>query len=295
MQQAKWRIVVVDDQDAVRESICELVVQSGHLLCGSAATGEEGVDLVARERPDLVLMDIQMPGCGGIVAARRIRDLPYPAPVVFLTALDDVQIAQDAAESGSFGYLVKPFYARQLGPVMQTAIERFREWQEARRQPDQRAVVHQALDAFADRQRVAGLSDALSELLETVGEQLQAGGAAVCLLLDGREDASPVGVWGERLPESAARWVSAMASVGQPAQSAAGALAPGSPAILAAPLGAAVGVRGLLVAHAEAPRVFNGNDAGMLALFASGLDQALANVRAQQPMAWRRWLQPGRA
>ncbi|MGO9956912.1 MAG: response regulator transcription factor [Solirubrobacteraceae bacterium] len=83
------RVLAVDDHEAFREALRDLVAaMPGFVLAGQACTGEEGVLAVARLSPQLVLMDIGMPGIGGIEAARLVLDR-YPEVMVVLISIDD--------------------------------------------------------------------------------------------------------------------------------------------------------------------------------------------------------------
>ena len=109
------RVLVVDDQAPFRLA-ARLVVQhtDGFEIVGEAATGEESVDLAASLSPDLVLMDINLPGINGIEATRRIRD-QAPAPVVFLCSTYQLSdLPPDAVTSGARAYVNK----EELGPAV---------------------------------------------------------------------------------------------------------------------------------------------------------------------------------
>ncbi|MFD8544351.1 response regulator [Streptomyces sp. NPDC059649] len=102
------RIVVADDQTVVREGIVMLLgLLPGMEVVGSAADGEEAVQLVARHAPDVVLMDLRMPRCDGVEATRRIRaDHPGTQVVVLTTYADDDSLFP-ALQAGARGYLTK--------------------------------------------------------------------------------------------------------------------------------------------------------------------------------------------
>lgn len=109
------RVLVVDDQAPFRLA-ARLVVQhtEGFELVGEAGTGEESVDLAERLSPDLVLMDINLPGINGIEATRRIRERE-PATVVFLCSTYQLSdLPPDAATSGARAYVNK----EELGPAV---------------------------------------------------------------------------------------------------------------------------------------------------------------------------------
>ncbi|KJY29198.1 response regulator transcription factor [Streptomyces sp. NRRL S-495] len=105
---AVTRVLVVDDQTVVREGIVMLLgLLPGIEVVGAAADGEEAVALVARHRPDVVLMDLRMPRCDGVEATRRIR-AGYPGTeVVVLTTYADDESLFPALRAGARGYLTK--------------------------------------------------------------------------------------------------------------------------------------------------------------------------------------------
>lgn len=102
------RVVVADDQTAVREGLVTLLSTMAEIeVVGSASDGEEALTLVARLTPDVVLMDLRMPGLDGIEATRRIR-VSHPATqVVILTTYADDESILDALHAGAIGYLTK--------------------------------------------------------------------------------------------------------------------------------------------------------------------------------------------
>jgi two-component system cell cycle response regulator DivK len=109
------RILVVEDQEDNRRILRDLLTSAGYELI-EAVTGEEGVSLAERERPDLILMDVQLPGIDGHEATRQIKANPalrsIPILVVTSYALsgDDVK----AREAGADDYVTKPFSPRAL-------------------------------------------------------------------------------------------------------------------------------------------------------------------------------------
>jgi two-component system, cell cycle response regulator DivK len=109
------RILVVEDQEDNRRIIRDLLMSAGYELI-EAADGEAGVRLAETERPDLILMDIQLPVLDGHEATRRIKSNPELSaiPIIVVTSYalsgDDVK----AMEAGSDAYVAKPFSPRQL-------------------------------------------------------------------------------------------------------------------------------------------------------------------------------------
>ena len=102
------RLLIVDDHPVVRTGLRHLFeTEAGFEVAGEASDGAAALEAVVRERPDIVLMDLQMPVMDGVEAIRHIRALPQPPPVLVLTTYDsDAQILA-AIEAGAAGYLLK--------------------------------------------------------------------------------------------------------------------------------------------------------------------------------------------
>jgi DNA-binding NarL/FixJ family response regulator len=109
------RIVVVDDQDVVRAAFeVLLATQPDFAVVGSAADGEQAVRICRDLRPDVVLMDIRMPGIDGIEATRRLLTDPEPPRVLILTTFDLDEHVYDALDAGASGFLLKDATAERL-------------------------------------------------------------------------------------------------------------------------------------------------------------------------------------
>ena len=103
------RVVIADDHAIVREGLRTLLSDQPEIIfVGEAGDGEQAVALVARETPDVALMDIAMPGLDGIAAAARIAKADLPTKVILLTSAigDDLRL-QEALDAGVMGYLLK--------------------------------------------------------------------------------------------------------------------------------------------------------------------------------------------
>ncbi|MEU1587125.1 response regulator transcription factor [Micromonospora sp. NPDC005710] len=102
------RVVLVDDQPLIRSALRILIADSGDLTTvGEAGTGDEAVSVVSRTRPDVVVMDIRMPGMDGIEATRRVMAAPDAPRVLILTTFDDDEYVYAALRAGASGFLVK--------------------------------------------------------------------------------------------------------------------------------------------------------------------------------------------
>jgi CheY-like chemotaxis protein len=105
-QVADVRVLVVDDQEPFRRAIAAVVAETdGFVVVASTASGEESLAAVMRLRPDLVLMDVNLPGIDGIEAARRMTVDPDPPVVVLLSTYDEDEF--DISRSGAASYVAK--------------------------------------------------------------------------------------------------------------------------------------------------------------------------------------------
>lgn len=123
----KTRILVVEDDQLVAIDICTRLEALGFYdVAGRATSGEEAINMVAELKPDLVLMDIVLKGVmDGIEAAGIIRSR-HNVPVVYLTSYTDEEFLKRAKITVPFGYILKPFNARELHTTIEMAIYRHR-------------------------------------------------------------------------------------------------------------------------------------------------------------------------
>ena len=114
------RVLVVDDEPLARARLRQLLAEIPDAECvGECPTGEEALSLAASAAPDVVLLDIRMPGIGGLEAARRIAVLPEPPAVIFTTAYE--QHALEAFDAEASGYLLKPVRRDRLAAALERA------------------------------------------------------------------------------------------------------------------------------------------------------------------------------
>ena len=108
------RIAIVDDEVIVGADIERVVASLGYIVVGIAVTGEQALELVLREKPDIVLMDIKLKGdMDGITCAEKIHE-QLDIPVIYITAFADQLVLQRAAISDPYGYVLKPFEPRDI-------------------------------------------------------------------------------------------------------------------------------------------------------------------------------------
>lgn len=113
-------VVVAEDEAIIRLDIVETLTESGFDVIGQAGDGAEAVRLALELKPDLVLMDIKMPGTDGLQAAEILAE--HKVPVVLLTAFSSPELVERASEAGVFSYVVKPFNPSNLIPALRIAL-----------------------------------------------------------------------------------------------------------------------------------------------------------------------------
>jgi two-component system, response regulator PdtaR len=117
------RLLIAEDEAIIRLDLKEMLEEEGYEVVGEAADGEAAVRLARENDPDLVIMDVKMPGMDGLAAAEKIVDEQLSA-VLILTAFSQRDLVQRAAEAGAMGYLVKPFQKSDLMPAIDIALAR---------------------------------------------------------------------------------------------------------------------------------------------------------------------------
>jgi DNA-binding NarL/FixJ family response regulator len=113
---------VADDQQLIRDGIASLLgIQPGIDVVGTARDGREAVEQAVALQPDVVLMDVRMPGCDGTQATARIRRELPACQVVMLTTFDDEEYVVQALQAGAVGYLLKDLPAAELASAVRLA------------------------------------------------------------------------------------------------------------------------------------------------------------------------------
>jgi len=126
------RVLIPEDETIIRLDLRQLLEEHGFEVVGEARDGLEAVELARETQPDVALFDIRMPELDGVEAARRIY-AERPLPIVMLTAYADPELVTRAVGAGVFGYLTKPFEARDVVPAIHAAVARHEELLAARR------------------------------------------------------------------------------------------------------------------------------------------------------------------
>ena len=128
---SRRRVLIADDDSLIRMDLAEMLVDEGFDVVGQTGDGELAAALAVELRPDLVILDIKMPGKDGIVVAAEIAGQQI-APVIILTAYSDRELIQRALDAGAMTYLAKPFSPATLLPAMELAAARYAETVELR-------------------------------------------------------------------------------------------------------------------------------------------------------------------
>jgi AmiR/NasT family two-component response regulator len=147
------RVLIAEDEALIRMDLREMLVEEGHEVVGEARDGAEAIALARELRPEVVFMDVKMPGTDGITAAGVIADEAI-APVVLVTAYSQPGYIEAATAAGAMAYLVKPFSKRDILPAMQIAVSRF---QETRALADEVADLTQRLETRKAVDRAKGI------------------------------------------------------------------------------------------------------------------------------------------
>ena len=159
LQVPRVRVVLAEDEAIIRLDLKETLVDEGYEVVGDTGRGDHAVELVAELDPDVVILDIKMPGLDGIEAASRIAEA-HDAAVVILTAFSQRDLIERAVEAGALAYLVKPFQRSELVPAVEVARARHREM---------RALTDQA-QTLSDRLEARKIIDrAKGVLIDEVG------------------------------------------------------------------------------------------------------------------------------
>ena len=153
----KPRILVIDDEGAIRDSLRMILEYEDYQFVG-AATGQEGIAAVQRERPDLVLLDIKMPGMDGLEVLRKLHALDETLPIVMISGHGTTATAVEAIRSGALDFLDKPLSSERVIVTLQNAL----------RQSELRSENRQLKLAMESKYEIVGQRPTLRRVLEAV-------------------------------------------------------------------------------------------------------------------------------
>jgi len=115
-------ILIIDDDDQLRKSFEKLLTEEGYSI-KSAASGEEGLSIIHGELPDLVILDMRLPGMNGLETFKAIHVIEPKLPVIIMTAFGTTETAIEATKMGAFDYILKPFDIPEMLSVIKKALE----------------------------------------------------------------------------------------------------------------------------------------------------------------------------
>ncbi len=120
------RVVIAEDEAIIRMDLRETLEEEGYEVVGETGRGDQAIELVRGLQPDLVILDIKMPGMDGLEAAGVINGEKI-CGVLMLTAFSQREVVETARDAGALAFLVKPFQKSDLVPAIEVAMGRFRE------------------------------------------------------------------------------------------------------------------------------------------------------------------------
>lgn len=156
----KGSVLVVDDEEIMREVLETLLTAEGYRV-DLAKTGEEGLEAYGRRAFDVVLLDVSMPGIGGLRALEEFLKMDSDAVIVMITAYATFDTAIAAWERGAFGCIRKPFQNEQITATIAAGIKR-------RRKEEERRTLRRAMSKAVDRGEIIGRSDLMQEVFRLV-------------------------------------------------------------------------------------------------------------------------------
>jgi two-component system response regulator (stage 0 sporulation protein F) len=121
VSEAVGRLLIVDDEAAVLEVLSDYFTEQGYTV-HTASSGSEALDAIGRVEPDLILLDVRMPGMDGVEVLKRVRETDPAPPVIMVTANEDVDLARQMLKLGALEYVSKPFDFRHLDRVVAAGL-----------------------------------------------------------------------------------------------------------------------------------------------------------------------------
>jgi len=125
-----YKILIADDDEEARNVLRDNLTRLEHEIVAECATGREVVTRAQSAKPDVMVLDIKMPGMDGIEAAKQVEST-WPCAVVFVTGYIEDQLIEEAGEAGAIAYIVKPYRREEIQAAVQIAVRRFRDLQKA--------------------------------------------------------------------------------------------------------------------------------------------------------------------
>src|SRR5436309_10025791 len=154
----KSRVLVIADESGIRDSLRMTLEYEGYEF-GGAATGQEGLALAEREAPDLVLLDVKMPGTDGLEVLDRLRAMNEMLPVVVISGHGTISTAVEATKKGAFDFIEKPFASERVLVSLRNALD-------SRQLRDENRSLKKAVEI---RHQMIGDSQGLKQVMAAVG------------------------------------------------------------------------------------------------------------------------------
>jgi response regulator NasT len=155
------RILLAEDEYIFLMSLKSDLEDLGHQVVEEALDGKEAVELAIEKKPDLILMDINMPSLDGIEAIKQINNV-LSIPAIIITGYSNKELVKRATDVGIFGYLVKPVDIKEIGPAIDVALTRFQEYQAVKEELDDtkealesRKYIERAKGILMDRKNIS--------------------------------------------------------------------------------------------------------------------------------------------
>jgi nitrogen regulation protein NR(I) len=153
---------VIDDDNEIRYSLDRVLSSRGYRVL-SAGSGEDGLDVVKGNSPDVIFMDIRMGGISGLETLQRVRHMDPQAVVILMTAFGTTQTAIEAMKFGAFDYIMKPFDVHKVLQLTESASKARRGLQEAAR-------LKPTLNSEDYEEGIVGRSEAMQEVFKVIGQ-----------------------------------------------------------------------------------------------------------------------------
>src|SRR5947208_16159696 len=162
------RLLLIDDEADVQYSF-RRIFDSPEIELAAASSGEDGLKLIPKVKPDLVIMDVRMGGMNGLETLRRIRETNAKLPVICMTADGTTQTAIEAMKLGAYDYLLKPFDVPKLKEIVFNALKAAHEMREGTRYDFERKD-RPILQPEDLESKIVGQSEPMRQVFKLIGQ-----------------------------------------------------------------------------------------------------------------------------
>jgi two-component system response regulator PilR (NtrC family) len=156
------QLLIVDDEQSMREFLEIMLSQEGYRVL-LAANGEEGLDVYKKERPDLILTDVKMPGMDGLDLIKEVHAVDSGVPIIAITAYASASDAIRAVREGAYDYISKPFQIDELRVIVRNALE-------ARKLREENIALRQSLESRQAFGEIVGKSSEMLEIFDLISK-----------------------------------------------------------------------------------------------------------------------------